>query len=171
VKLVAASLDPPPGLAELIADLGNGENGFSGTPVHTGEATLEEFLRQCRDMPDPTKLRPGLVPQTVFWVLDDDGVAIGVVRLRHYLNDRLRVHGGHIGFYIRSDRRGKGSGKRMLALALNELRKLGEERALITTNPENTASMRIIEANGGRFSDISSDPDTGAQYRRYWIHL
>jgi predicted acetyltransferase len=171
MKLEAATTDPPPGLQELLADLGDGENGFGGTPVHAEELTLEEYLRECCDMPDPAKLRPGLVPQTVFWALDDDGEAVGIVRLRHYLNNTLRVHGGHIGYYVRRDQRGHGYGKEMLRLALDELRRLGETRALITTDPENVHSIRVIEANGGQFADVSSDPRTGAQYRRYWVDL
>ncbi len=30
------------------------------------------------------------------------------VRLRHFLNDRLRDHGGHIGYFIKRDQRGRG---------------------------------------------------------------
>ena len=59
----------------------------------------------------------------------------------------------------------------MLRLALNELRRRGEARALITTDPDNFASIQVIEANGGQFSDESTDPETGARYRRYWIDL
>jgi predicted acetyltransferase len=102
-------------------------------------------------------LRPGLVPQTVFWALDDDGEAVGIVRLRHYLNDNLRVHGGHIGYYVRRDQRGKGYGKEMLRLA--------------TTDPDNVRSIRVIEANDGQFFDVSTDPRTGAKYQRYWVDL
>lgn len=171
IRLEPASPNPPPGLKELLADLGAGENGFGGTPVHAGKATLEEYLRQCCDMPDPTKLRPGLVPQTVFWALDASGKAIGIVRLRHHLNDKLRVHGGHIGYFVRHDQRGRGYGKEMLRLALDELRRLGEKRALITADPDNTPSIRVIEANGGQLSDLSTDAETGARYRRYWIDL
>ena len=171
MKLEAATMNPPPGIQELLTDLGDGENGFGGTSVHTGEIALEEYLRQCCDMPDPAKLRPGLVPQTVFWTLDDDGEAVGIVRLRHYLNDNLRVHGGHIGYYVRRDQRGKGYGKEMLRLALDELRRLGEKRALITTDPDNVRSIRVIEANDGQFSDASTDPRTGAMYQRYWVDL
>ena len=122
-------------------------------------------------MPDPAKLKPGQVPQTVFWVLDAEGEAVGMVRLRHYLNDKLRVHGGHCGYYVRSDQRGKGYGRALLGLALDELRHLGETRALITTYPGNAASIRVIESNGGQFADVRTDPETGAKYRRYWIDL
>ena len=171
VRLEEASRIAPLGLRELLVDLGGGENGFMGTPVHTGEATVEEYLQRCRDMPDPAKLKPGLVPQTVFWMLDADGFAVGMVRIRHFLNDKLRIHGGHIGFFVRRDRRGKGFAKEGLRLALVELHRLGEERALLTVDPDNIPSISVIESNGGRFEGIGTDPDTGKRFRRYWIDM
>ncbi|MFT5085723.1 MAG: hypothetical protein ACI906_000278 [Candidatus Latescibacterota bacterium] len=54
-------------------------------------------------------------------------------------------------------------------IALEELQKLGERRALITTSGDNPRSIRIIEANSGQFCDLSSD--AGGPYRRYWIDL
>ena len=171
MRIEPASQKAPTGLRELLAELGGGENGFTGTPVHTGEATVEQYLQHCCAMPDPSKLPPGLVPQTVFWILDSDGSAVGMVRMRHYLNDKLRVHGGHIGFFVRHDKRGQGIAKEGLRLALIELRKLGEKRALLTVDPDNIPSIKVIEGNGGRFEDIGTDPDTGYKVRRYWIEL
>ncbi len=158
MKIEAASLTPPPGLAELLAELGGGENGFGGTPVHSGELSLEEYLQECCEMPDPAKLKPGLVLQTIFWALDEYGVAVGMIRMRHSLNDKLRFHGGHIGYFIRRDQRGKGYGREALRLALAQLRTLGERRALLSVDPANTPSIRVIEENGGQLENVVTDP-------------
>jgi predicted acetyltransferase/predicted GNAT family acetyltransferase len=171
LRLVAASPQAPAGLAELLADLGGGERGFGGTPVHTGEETAEQYLRRCCEMPDPAKLRPGYVPQTVYWVLDATGLAVGMVRVRHYLNEQLLRHGGHIGYYVRRDRRGRGYATAALRLALGELKKLGQPRALLTVDADNPASIRVIEANGGRMENSEVDPATARELRRYWIEL
>jgi predicted acetyltransferase len=171
IQLEAASLAAPVGLEGLLADLGGGECGFGGTPVHTGEATLQEYLQQCCDMPDPALLAPGLVPQTIFWVLKDDGEAIGMMRVRHYLNDSLLLYGGHVGYYIRRDQRGKGYAKAALRLALNILRELGEPRALLTVNPDNTPSIRVIEGCGGCLENVVTSPETGKVFKRYWVEL
>src|SRR5687767_243345 len=116
MKLEPASLTPPVGLLEVLSDLGAGENGFGGTPVSNGEATLADFLQRCCDLTDPAKVPAGFVPQSIFWALDADGIAVGMVRMRHYLNDKLRIRGGHIGFYIRRDRRQRGYAKEALRL-------------------------------------------------------
>jgi predicted acetyltransferase len=170
MKLVAASMDIPNGLEELIADLGGGENGFGGTPVAGGEMTVREYVQRCIDMTDPAKLRPGLVQQTVFWALDDLGKAVGIVRMRHYLNDKLRERGGHIGYYVRRNQRGRGYGTEMLRLALLELKKLGETRALLTVELDNVGSMRVIEANGGVLESVGQEAD-GKKIGRFWIEL
>lgn len=171
MKLEKASLDPPKGLAEFLADLADGENGFSGTVVHNGEATLQEYLQSCCDQTDETKLKPGLVPQTVFWLLDSEDTVVGMVKVRHRLAASTRINGGHIGFYVHPSHRGKGYGKHALALALSELRRIGESKALITVYPENMPSIKIVEVNGGQFEDTIVDPRTGHNVNRYWIRL
>lgn len=171
MKLEKVSLIPPEGLQELLADLGNGENGFTGTAVAEGKLSVEKYLQNCVDMAAGINLELGFVPQTVFWVIDSGGVAVGIVRIRHYLNDKLRLHGGHIGYFIRSDRRGRGYGREALSLALKELKKLGETRALITIAPDNIPSIKVAEDNGGRFAGVSVDTETGKQINKYWIEL
>ena len=171
MRLEEASLNPPQGLGEFLNDLGAGENGFSGTPVHNGEVSLQDYLQSCCDGRDRSKLKPGLVPQTIFWLLDSDDKVVGMVKVRHCLAESTRINGGHIGFYVRPSHRGKGFGKHALALALEELKKIGERRVLVTVYPENTASIRIVEANGGRLEDTIFDPRTKHDINRYWIEL
>ena len=171
LKLEPASPIPPAGLRELLNDLGDGENGYMGTPVPSGKMALEEYLRRCVAATDPAQVPPGLVPQTTFWVLDGEGVAIGMVRMRHCLNEKLLAHGGHIGMYVRRDRRGRGHAKEILRLALDELRKTGEKRALLTISVDNLPSIRSVESGGGRLEDIRTDPGTGMKLARYWIDL
>jgi predicted acetyltransferase len=168
VRLEQASPEPPPGVEELLADLGDGENGFGGTPVHGGAMTLAAFLQHCQAQRSAENLQPGLVPQTVFWVLDEHSRAVGMVRMRHYLNEHLLDHGGHVGYYIKPDQRGRGYGTAALGLALVELRKLGEDRVMLTVDLDNYASIRVIEANGGRLASIGTD-ERGRSFGRYWI--
>jgi predicted acetyltransferase len=170
MRLEAASMNIPHGLAELIADLGTGENGFGGTLVATGELTLVEYLQRCINMANGVHLHPGYVPQTVFWVIDENMETIGMVRVRHYLNDKLREQGGHIGYYIRRDQRNKGYGKEVLHQALKQLRKIGERRALLTVNMDNIASIKVIEANGGVF-ESEGQSDDGHRFGRFWIEM
>lgn len=110
-----------------------------------------------------------LVPETHLWVIAE-GQYAGRVGIRHYLNNRLREWGGHIGYQIRPSMRGRGIGTRACALGLLEARALGIKRALLTCNDDNLASARIIENNGGVLENVAR-LDNGTLYRRYWIDL
>lgn len=56
---------------------------------------------------------------------------------------------GHIGFAVVPWKRRQGVATRALALMLGEPRRLGLPYVEITTTPDNVASQRVIEANGG----------------------
>lgn len=169
MQLQKASVHPPAGVRELLLELGAGERGFGGTSFGRGEATLEQFLAECCDGEDPVRVVPGFVPQTIFWMIDDDGRAIGMVRARHALNERLLQCGGHVGYYVRSADRRRGCATAALAEAVRFLNSLGVARVLVTASPSNEASNRVIVANGGRFDGQGCDPDSGKVVNRYWI--
>jgi predicted acetyltransferase len=90
--------------------------------------------------------------------------------MRHYLNEKLRDHGGHIGYYIRKDCRGRGYARTALRQVLAEFSKLGERRAMLTVNLDNLASIRVIEACGGVLESTGQE-ENGDRFGRYWIDL
>jgi predicted acetyltransferase len=171
MELRPASDHPPPGLREFLVALGDGEGGFGGTSFGRGEGDLDAFLRACVDGEDSTRIAPGLVPQTTYWIIGDTGRVVGMVRVRHYLNDRLLQNGGHVGYYVRPSERRKGYATAALRLALDRLRERGVTRALVTVAPTNAASIAVALANGGRLDGQGRNPDTGEVMNRYWIDL
>src|SRR3990167_2837175 len=64
------------------------------------------------------------VPRDEYW-LGDDGEFVGRVTLRHRINERLLVIGGHLGFDIRPSKRGQGYGNKALELAIPKAKELG----------------------------------------------
>jgi predicted acetyltransferase len=169
MNLQSASKTAPNGVEELLRELGKGEGGFSGTPFGSRGGTLDEFQRACQDGENPAKVPPGLVPQTVFWMMDEEGRAVGMMRVRHFLNERLLQIGGHVGYFVRRSERRKGYATAALRLAVNFLRGIGVDRVLVTVNPANTASIRVALGNGGLIDGQGRDPDSGEIVNRYWI--
>ena len=166
VEAQLAGGERPTGLRDLLTGLADGENGFGGTAFGRGEQTLDEFLAHC--VRGKTEPQPGFVPQTVFWIVDS-GRAAGMLRMRHTLNDKLRVEGGHIGYYVAPGSRGKGLAGRALGEALMLLRGMGLSEVMLTTDPDNVASIRVIEGHGGR---LTGQPEhDGAVINQYWIDL
>ena len=111
------------------------------------------------------------VPDSVFFLLDEDrNRLLGAVNIRHYLNDSLLESGGHIGDGIRPTERRKGYATEMIRLALEECRKLGIDRVLMTCDKSNIGSARSIIRNGGVLENEFINED-GELEQRYWITL
>lgn len=147
----------------------------AGEVLH-GCAGLERFecyggwLQMMRDNCHEETVHAPLVPATTFLALrEEDGQLAGIIDVRHRLSDHLLAHGGHIGYSVHPDLRKRGYAKQMLALALEECRKLGIRQVLVTCDQKNTASAKTILANGGTLENEIED--AGRITQRYWIAL
>ncbi len=137
--------------------------------LESGRAWLDEVERYGR----PETVPEGRVVSTQFiLVRETDDRLLGMLQLRHSLEiEYLARVAGHIGYSVRPSERRKGYAKRMLAMALDEARKLGLERVMISCFVENEASRRTILANGGEFDSTVLDETDGELLERYWIEL
>lgn len=104
------------------------------------------------------------VPSTIFWYVAGEHY-LGTLVIRHRLTDALAEVGGHIGYHVVAPWRRQGHATRMLTLGLVECRTLGLDRVLLTCDPGNEASHRVILANGG----ISAGQAGGEDH--FWITL
>jgi len=171
MKLVKASLDAPLALEEFVRELGSSD---LGTPVDgdfaSGKVGLDDYLKQICAAAVGKGLPHGWVPQTTLWLLNESGHVVGVSRFRDSLTPSLMNRGGHITYYVLSSQRRKGFGEACLALTLNFVRQAEIPKVLVTCASDNTASIRVIETNGGLLENELYDDD-GELYRRYWIKL
>ena len=118
-----------------------------------------------------TKPVPGLLPDSTFFCLDKErDLLVGAINIRHYLNDGLLKFGGHMGDGVRPSERRKGIATRMIALGLEECKKLGISRVLMVCKKENTGSAKSIINNGGILENELEKED-GTVMQRYWITL
>jgi len=116
------------------------------------------------------RLQPGWDPCSTFFEVVHQEI-VGVVNIRHSLSPALLRWGGHIGYAVRPSRRREGHGHRLLAGGLDFLRGLNVVRALLTCDPDNAPSRRIIEAGGGVLQDIHFHDGHQRLVCRYWIGL
>jgi predicted acetyltransferase len=140
-----------------------GESRFELAEQHFAAFLAQRAAAACAD----TGL--GRVPMLEFW-LEQRGVLFGTLRLRMQLTAALEQEGGHIGYDVRPTQRRKGYGTALLDLGLEQARKRGLSRVLLTCDMDNTGSARVIEHNGGRRT-ADSVGDIGQIVRRYWIEL
>lgn len=118
---------------------------------------------------DSNNTDPARVKATQYIAIDATGRIVGVIQLRHDLTPHLREVGGHIGYSVRPSEEGKGCATEMLRLCLEEARKLGLPKVLITCDEDNIGSARVIEKNGGVLEDIRATSE--GSKKRYWITL
>jgi predicted acetyltransferase len=144
------------------------ERRFLAWDVDTIAADFPAFAASLRR--NETKFDEGDVPESILWLVQDK-TYIGRINLRHRLNDNLRRIGGNLGYDIRPSMRKRGYGDLICRLGLDEARKLGLQRVLLTCDEDNPASRKIIEANGGVFESSEVVHRPGVLCLRYWITL
>jgi len=112
----------------------------------------------------------GLVPDSTFFCLDEErNIFVGAVNIRHSLSESLLLNGGHIGDGVRPSERRKGIATKMIALALEECKKLGLHKVLMVCDKENIGSAKSIINNGGVLeNEVVVE---GVTEQRYWIAL
>lgn len=168
IKLVKLSREYKTQLFDMMEEWLAAEQHFSPYAIrkndyHDFDYYLEHLeLKEARD---------GKVPDSVFFCLDlDRNIFVGAVNIRHYLNEALLFTGGHIGDGVRPSERRKGYATAMIALALEECRKLGIKHVLMTCDTDNIGSAKSIINNGGVLENEVINED-GVPEQRYWIDL
>jgi len=104
------------------------------------------------------------VPNTIYWYVAGE-FYLGSLNIRHTLTPALTAIGGHVGYHVVAPWRRQGHATGMLAAGLTECRRLGLDRVLLTCEPDNEPSRKVILANGGVPAETLDGDD------RFWIDL
>ena len=152
------------------------EESLEESPIINGSAGLDRFSsieiwfeelkkRSCEDT-----VPKGLVPSSTYLaVREKDNYIVGMIDIRHYLNEYLTQVGGHIGYGVRKTERNKGYAKQMLKLALEKCKELKIKKVLITCDEDNIASEKVILSVDAKLEDIRNVD--GENKKRFWIDL
>ncbi len=169
VELVTPSMEHLPSYLAAV------ERGWSIDRNRTAEAAREElakilanpvlFVASMTDREakgEPVKLPDGSVvarlPGFHKWLWD--GEFCGSIGLRWQKGTTaMPPHClGHIGYAVVHWKQRHGYARRALTLMLTEARAVGLPFVEVTTEPENVASQRVIEANGGELFERFTRP-------------
>jgi len=147
----------------------NGDS-MDGTAGLKNAKNFEEWLTAIIENSKEETVRVGLVPSSTYLAVRIcDQTIIGMIDIRHRLNDHLLQNGGNIGYSVRKAERLKGYAKEMLSLALKNCKYINIKKVLITCDKENIASAKTIIRNGGILENELSEGSRITQ--RYWISL
>ena len=168
ITLVKLTPEYRPQLNDMMTEWLAAEQNFSPYAIRRNDYRDFEYYLEHLEIKEE---RDGRVPDSTYFCLDlDRNIFVGAVNIRHYLNEALLFSGGHIGDGIRPSERRKGYATAMIRLALEECRKLGIPRVLMTCDKDNVASARTIIKNGGILENEIINEE-GVPEQRYWIDL
>lgn len=132
-------------------------------------ASYEKWLSWIKDDQSELTCPNGAVPQTLYFAFNQDDLLLGAVTIRHYLNEKMFIDGGYVGYGVRPTQRRKGYAKKMLALAINKLNEMGINKLLVTCAADNVGSIKTILINGGIFENEMFN-EYGEMVKRFWIN-
>ena len=152
------------------------EESLAESPIINGSAGLDRFssievwLEELKKRSNEDTVPEGLVPSSTYLgVREKDNYIVGMIDIRHYLNEYLTQVGGHIGYGVRKTERNKGYAKQMLKLALEKCKELKIKKVLITCDEDNIASEKVILSANAKLEDIRNVD--GENKKRFWIDL
>jgi len=132
------------------------------------------FLRDIAGQERTLMLDDGSVvprlPTRAYWIWD--GEFCGTINLRWQpgTEELPSYVSGHVGYTVVPWKRRRGYATRALAMVLPLAREQGMSRVLLTTDPDNLASRRVIEANGGILAGTGPHPWARGKVKLlYWV--
>lgn len=147
----------------------NGDRLYGSGGLKNAETFEKWYISFCDNLNEET-VRKGLSTETTYLAISiDDGRLVGMINIRHRLNDFLLKFGGHIDYSVRKLQRNKGYATEILGLGLKECAKLNIKKVLITCDINNLASAKAIINNGGILENEIIEKNKITQ--RYWITI
>lgn len=172
IKLVEPSLSYESQILSYREEFLAYQDSMDGTSFLAEFSDINKWLSFIEKNHHEETVTDGLVVATEFLtVRESDNKLIGMVDVRHTLNDYLFRIGGHIGYSVRRSERNQGYAKEILAQALNYCQTLPLEKVLLTCDKSNPASAKVIQFNGGILENELFDEDEQEFIQRYWISL
>lgn len=138
----------------------------NGAPGYCQDKNIHDWIAKEKENHLGIHLKDGFVPATTYLYILDDQV-IGIINIRHCLNDFLKRCGGHIGYSVHPNYRRQGYATKMLKEALKKCQQWDITPVLVTCNKENIASQKTIEKCGGILEDECFNENRITL--RYWI--
>lgn len=169
LRLVFPSLEHEEIVIDYKKEFIENNDSMDGTAGLRDSKTFKEWYYAVLDNKSEETVREGLVPATTYLALDNNNELIGMIDIRHKLNDYLLNFGGHIGYSVRKSKRRQGYATEILKLALKECKDLEIKKVLITCDKNNIASSKTITNNSGKLENEVFKDDRITQ--RYWINI
>ena len=127
----------------------NGENIINGSELLDQTESYEEWLAAVTANTNRETVNENwVVTDTFFAIRKSDNKIIGIIDLRHTLNDFLKDF-GNCGYSVRPSERRKGYATEMLHQIIGIAKKAGLSELHLSVERSNKASINVIQSNSG----------------------
>ena len=128
----------------------NGEITINGSELLDQIDSYDEWLKSVTDNISSDTVNPSWVVTDTYFAFDENDRIVGIIDLRHELNDFLKDF-GNSGYSVRPSERRKGYATEMLKLILERARQTGMNKLQLSVERSNEASVKTILKNGGKY--------------------
>ena len=128
----------------------NHEMVINGSELLDKTDQYEDWLKAVAANTRIETVNANWVVTDTFFAVDEKDQIIGIIDLRHTLNDFLK-NLGNCGYSVRPSERRKGYATEMLRLLLPIAKDAGMEELHLSVERDNEASIKTIMRNGGKY--------------------
>lgn len=149
IRLVRPTLEhKEKALAYRQEHFNHGESIINGSELLDKTECYEEWLQSIKNNENPETVSSDWVVTDTFFAVDEQDEIVGIIDLRHTLNDFLKDF-GNSGYSVRPSQRKKGYATQMLKLILEVAREAGLTELHLSVEKDNIPSIKTIIKNGG----------------------
>lgn len=128
----------------------NGEYEIAGDGGLDRIKDFDKWLKKVQNDLSPETINKDKIPSTLYLTIrKSDNKIVGNIQIRHKLNEKLLLYGGHIGDSVRPSERRKGYATEQIRLALKKCKELGIDNVMMDCDKNNIGSAKSIQNNGG----------------------
>jgi predicted acetyltransferase len=170
LSLISPTKDLESSYRSLLGELESRGEDLIPFPLTFAHDNFGALIARLEENSKGRGLPAGFVAHSTYWLVTGSEI-VGVSNLRHSLTPALRKEGGNIGYGVRPSARRRGFGTELLRGTLQRAKELGLTKVLLTCGKENTASVKVILANGGVLESEEFLDQRNEIVQRYWIDL